>query len=189
MTAIKAASGSPGPYSPTNMQGPRRVRAPLHSINPIRKVAKVSLTGLEVFDETVHKTNTWLKEIAKTLELDRHGTYQVLRAVLHSLRDRLTIEETAHLGDQLPMLVRGIYYEAWRPAGKPQKIRSREEFLERINERLALKEPIDVANAARAVLRTLEKHVSAGEIRDVMAVLPEDIRALWPPLEEARGAD
>jgi uncharacterized protein (DUF2267 family) len=61
--------------------------------------------------------------------------------------------------------------------------------LPRINERLALKEPIDVANAARAVLRTLEKHVSAGEIRDVMAVLPEDFRALWPPLEEARGAD
>ena len=189
MTAIKAASGSPGPYSPTNMQGPRRVRAPLHSINPIRKVGNVSLTGLEVFDETVHKTNTWLKEIAKTLELDRHGAYQVLRAVLHSLRDRLTIEETAHLGDQLPMLVRGIYYEAWRPAGKPEKIRSREEFLERISERLALKQPIDVAIAARAVFRTLQKHVSAGEIRDMMAVLPEDIRALWPPLDEARGAD
>jgi uncharacterized protein (DUF2267 family) len=119
----------------------------------------------------------------------RSGSSRSRRAVLHSLRDRLTIEETAHLGDQLPMLVRGIYYEAWRPAGKPERIRSREEFLERINERLALKEPIDVANAARAVLRTLEKHVSAGEIRDVMAVLPEDIRALWPPLEEVRGAD
>jgi len=75
----------------------------------------MSTTGLELFDETVHKTNTWLKEIAKTLELDRHGTYQVLRAVLHSLRDRLTIEETAHLGDQLPMLVRGIYYEGGVP--------------------------------------------------------------------------
>ena len=44
----------------------------------------MSLTGLEVFDETVHKTNTWLKEIAKTLALDRHGAYHVLRAVLHS---------------------------------------------------------------------------------------------------------
>ena len=145
------------------------------------------MTGLEVFDETVHKTNAWLKEIASALDLDRHGAYHVLRAVLHTLRDRLTVEETAQLGDQMPMLVRGIYYEAWHPAGKPEKIRSREEFLSKISGRIAMKQSIDPENAARAVFRTLEHHISAGEIRDVMQVLPEDIRALWPPLEEAAG--
>ena len=145
------------------------------------------MTGLEVFDETVHKTNAWLKEIANALDLDRHGAYHVLRAVLHTLRDRLTVEETAQLGDQMPMLVRGIYYEAWHPAGKPEKIRSREEFLSKISGRIAMKQSIDPENAARAVFRTLEHHISAGEIRDVMQVLPEDIRALWPPLEEAAG--
>jgi uncharacterized protein (DUF2267 family) len=147
----------------------------------------VSMTGLEVFDETVHKTNAWLKEIANALDLERHGAYHVLRAVLHTLRDRLTVEETAQLGDQMPMLVRGIYYEAWHPAGKPEKIRSREEFLSKISGRIAMKQSIDPENAARAVFRTLEHHISAGEIRDVMQVLPEDIRALWPPLEEAAG--
>jgi uncharacterized protein (DUF2267 family) len=145
----------------------------------------VSSTGLEVFDETLHKTNAWLKEIAKALGLDRHGAYQVLRAVLHSLRDRLTINEAAQLGDQLPMLVRGIYYEAWHPAGKPEKIRSRDEFLSKISARLAIKQAIDVESAAHAVFQVLENHVSPGEIRDVMQVLPEDIRALWPPHEEA----
>jgi uncharacterized protein (DUF2267 family) len=62
----------------------------------------MSTTGLEVFDETVHKTTAWLKEIAKALGLDRHGADQVLRAVLHSLRDRLIINEAAQLGDQSP---------------------------------------------------------------------------------------
>jgi uncharacterized protein (DUF2267 family) len=144
----------------------------------------VSSTGLEVFDETLHKTNTWLKEIAQALDLERQGAYRVLRAVLHSLRDRLTINEAAQLGDQLPMLVRGIYYEAWHPAGKPDKIRSRDEFLTGIATRIAMRQPVDVENAARVVFQTLESHVSAGEIRDVIHILPREIRTLWPQFQE-----
>ena len=151
--------------------------------------ANVSSTGLEVFDETLHKTNTWLKEIAQALDLDRHGAYQVLRAVLHCLRDRLTINEAAQLGDQFPMLVRGIYYEAWHPAGKPEKIRSRDEFLAGITARIAMKQSIDAENAARAVFQTLESHVSAGEIRHVLHVLPQEIRTLWPRLQEPMRSD
>lgn len=165
------------------MDGGAQAPAGTDQSNP--KGANVSLTGLEVFDDTVHKTNLWLKEIANTLGLDRHGAYQVLRAVLHTLRDRLPINEAAQLGDQLPMLVRGIYYEAWHPAGKPEKIRSRDEFLARVAGHIASKQLIDPEQAARAVFRTLENHVSPGEIRNVMQVLPEDIRALWPPLETA----
>ena len=149
----------------------------------------MSSTGLEVFDETLHKTNTWLKEIAQVVGLDRHGAYQVLRAVLHCLRDRLTFNEAAQLGAQLPMLVRGIYYEAWHPAGKPAKIRSRDEFLTGITMRIAMKQSVDAENAARAVFRTLENHVSPGEIRDVINVLPQEVRTLWPRLQEPMRSD
>jgi uncharacterized protein (DUF2267 family) len=144
----------------------------------------MSVTGLTVFDETVQKTNTWLKEIAEDLDADRHVAYQALRAVLHCLRDRLTVDEAAHLGDQLPMLVRGIYYEAWRAAGKPLKVRSREEFLARLATPLA-RSPIEPEDAARAVFQVLERHVTPGEIEDVIQELPQDIRTLWPPQQHA----
>jgi uncharacterized protein (DUF2267 family) len=140
----------------------------------------MSMTGLEVFDETIHKTNSWLKQISQTLGSDRRHAYRALRAVLHCLRDRLPVEEAAHLADQLPMLVRGIYYEAWRPAGKPEKIRSREEFLERVSAHFQKTEPIDPEEAVRAVFQVLENHITPGEIRDVIQDLPEKIRTLWP---------
>jgi uncharacterized protein (DUF2267 family) len=143
----------------------------------------MSSTGLAVFDETLHKTNTWLKEIAQRLGSDRRRAYQTLRAVSHCLRDRLTIDEAAQLGDQLPMLVRGIYYEGWHPAGKPEKIRSREEFLAKISAHFPKARDLDPADAASAVFQVLEKHVTAGEIRDVIQSLPQDIRALWPQVE------
>jgi uncharacterized protein (DUF2267 family) len=69
---------------------------------------------------------------------------------------------------------------ATHPAGKPKKVRSREDFLAWIDARLPKTQRIDSEDAAHAVFQALEKHVSAGEIRDVVQPLPEDIRALWP---------
>jgi uncharacterized protein (DUF2267 family) len=78
------------------------------------------------------------------------------------------------------MLVRGIYYEAWHPAGKPEKIRTREEFLARISTHLPKARPINAEDAAHAVFQVLEKHVTVGEIQDVVQAMPQEIRTLWP---------
>ena len=61
----------------------------------------MSVTGLEVFDKTVQTTNAWLKEIMEATGLDRRRAYRALAAVLHALRDRLTVDEVAQLGAQL----------------------------------------------------------------------------------------
>lgn len=140
----------------------------------------MSTTGLEVFDKTLQTTNIWLKDIMDELGPDRHVAYRALRAVLHALRDRLIIDEVAQLGAQLPLLVRGIYYDQWDPTARPLPLRSQAEFLTLIAASLADIRPVDPEVAAHAVFRVLEERIGGGEIAQVKAELPHQIRALWP---------
>jgi uncharacterized protein (DUF2267 family) len=96
------------------------------------------------------------------------------------LRDRLTVEEAAHLGAQLPMLIRGLYYEGWTPAGKPDKTRSKDEFLAPIREQFRGDAEVDPERVARAVFKVLARRVTEGEIKDVKGLFPKELAALWP---------
>jgi uncharacterized protein (DUF2267 family) len=139
-----------------------------------------SMTGLDVFDTTIHKTNSWLKEITEELGIDnRHQAYQALRGTLQALRDRLPLEEATHLGAQLPMLITGIYYEGWEPEDKPERIRHIEEFLARVGEAFGWQSE-DSERAARAVFNVLAHRISEGEIQDIKGILPQELRELWP---------
>jgi uncharacterized protein (DUF2267 family) len=141
----------------------------------------MSVTTLDVFETTLHKTNSWLNELMQVLGWqDKRKAYLALRVTLHALRDRLTIEEVAQLGAQLPMLIRGFYYEGWDPTGKPLKERHKEQFLARIEQQFRGDESIDPERVARAVFTVLANRISEGEIEDVKHVLPAEMRDLWP---------
>jgi len=141
----------------------------------------MSHENVTAFDHTVQTTNTWIAELNDELGWDdRHRAYSALRAVLHALRDRLTVHEVAALGAQLPMLVRGFYYEGWQPEGKPVKERKKEEFLLPIE--LALRNEqhdVDAEEVARAVFQVLAKHVTSGAIEHAKNVLPHELRSLF----------
>lgn len=137
-------------------------------------------TAPEVFAETIEKTGQWLDELMGDTGLSRpHQAYSVLSAVLHVLRDRLTVEEAVNLGAQLPMLVRGFYYEGWRPAGRPLKYRHKEEFLRHVGELYPGLPETEREPAVRAVFKLLSGHVTGGEIRHVREQLPAEVRELW----------
>ena len=140
----------------------------------------MSTTGLSVFDTTLQKTNHWLKELSLLLGWeDRQRCYQALRATLHALRDRLTIDEVAQLAAQLPMLIRGVYYEGWDPSRNPTKERDETQFLSRILAGFPPDTDIDPERIARAVFSVLTAEVSRGEIEDVRRILPKQLRRLW----------
>lgn len=137
-------------------------------------------TSAELFTETLEKTGEWLQELMQELgSAHPQQAYSVLRAVLHALRDRLTVGEAADLGAQLPMLIRGFYYEGWRPSGHAAKFRHKSEFLQHVHELYPGLPDIEREEATRAVFRLLGAHVSAGELKHVKDQLPADLRELW----------
>jgi uncharacterized protein (DUF2267 family) len=138
-------------------------------------------TGLDTFDKTVQESNIWLKDIMDRLDTeDRHRAYSHLRAVLHALRDRIGPESAAHLGAQLPMLLRGLFYESWDPTHKPTKERHEEEFLARIGRELPRAEAGEAEQGALAVLDVLSKHVDRGAAVKIAGMFPQELRRFWP---------
>jgi uncharacterized protein (DUF2267 family) len=138
--------------------------------------------AVDVFDGTIQKSHVWLNDVMG--ELDWHEqpqkAYLALRSVLHALRDRLTVEEAVQLGAQLPMLIRGLYYEGWTLKGKPRKERHEQAFYEHINKAFKADAALDPEQVVRAVFKVLVRHTSAGEIEDVKHILPKALQELWP---------
>jgi uncharacterized protein (DUF2267 family) len=141
----------------------------------------MSSQGLEGLEHTVQLTHIWINELDSRLEWNnRARSYRLLKAVLHALRDSLQVNEAADLGAQLPGLLRGAYYEQWRPAVTPIKRRSVEDFLNRVNDDFK-KDPLpNSAQAVMAVFQLLTKKITEGEIDDVRRALPEEVRNIWP---------
>ncbi|HEY2380296.1 MAG TPA: DUF2267 domain-containing protein [Terriglobia bacterium] len=144
----------------------------------------MKFTGLDVFDSTIQRTNSWLKDLMLELNSSDHRkTYLTLRSVLHALRDHLTEDEALYLGEQLPMLIRGLYFEHWDPHGKPLPLRNRNDFFAILSTYMA-REGDSTSNAetvARAVFRLLDRKATEGEIEDVQQVVPPALLDLWPP--------
>lgn len=140
----------------------------------------MSATGIDAFDKTLQVTNTWLKDIMEDHGPDRQVAWHVLSAVLHTLRDRLPTDLSAHLGAQLPLLVRGTYYDQFQPSKQPVRSRTLDEFLEQVEQELKFIRPVNTVEATRSVFKVLSHYIDPGEVRKVRAALPEPVRDLWP---------
>jgi uncharacterized protein (DUF2267 family) len=139
-------------------------------------------TGYSSFTTTVDKTNHLLKQIEQAYgwpKERRNQSYAALRAVLHALRDRLTVEEAAQFGAQLPMLVRGIYYEGWNPTDVPVKM-DKEKFLARVRKEFPYELKGDIEHLIETVLNALRIYVTEGEWDDIKSSMPKELAKILP---------
>ena len=82
------------------------------------------------FDNYIKEAKTWQHELCIQLGIkDEKQGARVFRAVLHALRDRIPTGEAIHLGAQLPIIWKGIYYDGFT-MHKPVRIRHEDEWLE-----------------------------------------------------------
>lgn len=132
-----------------------------------------------ILQRTVEQARHWIDETATELgSADKRDAYRVLKAVLHALRDRSTVEESSQLASQLPELIRGAFYENWRPARTPERYRDAGAFLDRVRDHAGLAGETEASFAVSAVMTVLRRHVSTGELDDVLATMPSPVREL-----------
>jgi uncharacterized protein (DUF2267 family) len=124
--------------------------------------------------------NAWTHEVATKLgHENKQLAYHALRGVFHALRDRLPLQEAFDLAAQLPTLLRGVYFEGYRPAGKPEKY-GRDGFLQRVNVELQKVDGESPERALDAVVSVLQQRVTTGEMDEVRHALPTDVQNLLP---------
>jgi uncharacterized protein (DUF2267 family) len=141
----------------------------------------MSVTGLEVFDTTLQETNHWLKLMMGELGTDsRQAAFGALRGALHAVRDRIGVNNAVHLGAQMPMLLRGAYYEGWYPATTPTRERHLVDFIDHVADEMPRGSQVDAAQAARACFSVMSQCLDSGEMLKLRQLLPHEALNLWP---------
>lgn len=142
----------------------------------------MSETAFTSFNPMVDKANRLLGDIEEANgwpKERRKQSYAALRAVLHRLRDRLSVEGAAHLGAQLPTLIRGVYYDGWKPSETPVKT-SGEDFLQCVRDDFPYAVDGGIESVVRTVLESLRRHVSEGEWDHLRSGLPNSLAGVLP---------
>lgn len=136
----------------------------------------MSTHQMSFINETVEETNIWLKEISEALhDEDRQKAYHALRGVLFAIRDRIPPQETLDFASQLPMLVRGIFFEGYDTRNKPEKYRNLDEFYDKVNKEYKSGGGENPQMAADAVFEVMKHHITGGQMNHIFASLPQDI--------------
>ncbi len=138
------------------------------------------------FEKFAQEGNEFLSRLATSLghpeEKGRTGI--IMRSVMHTLRERITMGESLNLLAQLPMFLKGIYVDNWKYQEKPANIKKKEEFLDAVKNHQAQYGEQDfdweksTEDIVKIVLRELSTYVSRGEFEDIMAQMPQPIKEL-----------
>jgi putative NADPH-quinone reductase/uncharacterized protein (DUF2267 family) len=158
-------------------------KAASESTEPPARETPAAEDGSHVLAESVAHARMWLRDVNRAMGgwMTHDYALQALRSALHPLRDHLTVEQSAHLSAQLPVFIRGIFYEEWVPARVPVRDRDEDHLLGSVLQhfRGKAKTP-DPKDVLRAVYGVLHGHITTGESQNIYNALPAGMRKYWP---------
>ncbi|MFW5725050.1 MAG: DUF2267 domain-containing protein [Bacteroidota bacterium] len=139
------------------------------------------------FEKYAQEGNHFLNQLAEDLGHPKEmgKTSSILRAVLHTFRERLTISQSFHLMAQLPMFLKAIYVDNWKYSEKPLKLSTKEQFASEVERYQKQYGELDfdwdksTEEIIQIVFRRLRTFISDGEFHDIMSQLPQEIRDLF----------
>ncbi len=134
------------------------------------------------FEKYASKGNEFVNIIAEDLKVPKEKAGRIIRAVFHALRNRISHEESFQLLAQLPMALKGAYVDGWKFEKDYLRITHLTDFLDEIRKEDGELAGFDFGNdgtaklAVIAVFKALSYFISEGELDDIFAALPKEIR-------------
>lgn len=134
-----------------------------------------------ILENNIHQTMDWIYAVEEACHWDddnQRKAFIALRAVLHQLRDLLALEAAAALSSQLPLLIRGIFFENWKPDSNSSKIFEKDEFLSLVSKALYPYRDMDVEKTIKGVFNVLSRKLPPGVFDNIIKAIPKEIQAL-----------
>lgn len=136
---------------------------------------------IHVFERTTHEAHEWINDLTGRLGWSsERDVLRLLRVVLRKLRDHLQVNEMAQMSAQLPIMLRGMFFEEWQPKLTPVRERHVDDFIAAVADQVGDVQDYRGIADVTAVFELLNARISRGEIEDVRANLPGELRAMWP---------
>lgn len=135
------------------------------------------------FDAILETASDWVDAVMTELETtQKRSGFAALRATLHALRDCLDLDRAVQLGDELPTLIRGLYYEGWVAGKGAPHVLQPAEFLDVVRRNLrGHVELPDPLTSVQATFAALGKLLPQHELDAIRRSLPADIGRLCRP--------
>lgn len=123
------------------------------------------------------KSQIWIREIQQQMDfINTDTSYRLLKAVLHALRDQMSLAEMAYFAGQLPLLLRGTFYEGWNPYMVNLSSFTKENFLQSVRKHLELigKPQFELETGVLVALNVIKKHLQ-GAVKEQYVSISDNI--------------